>query len=65
MTKGIKTKYGKPILEWEDLERYVKDLEYKIDKIIEYLKLFDDNCTLIDHSIIKGALRILGDKENE
>ena len=25
MNKGIKTKYGKPLLEWEDLECYVKE----------------------------------------
>ena len=31
----------------------------QICKTIEYLKLFDNNSTLIDHSIIKGALNIL------
>lgn len=31
----------------------------KVNKAIEFLKLFDDNSTLIDHSIIKGTLNIL------
>ena len=40
---------------YEDL-----DIAYeRIDKAIEYLELFNDNCSLIDHSIIKGALNIL------
>ena len=33
MIKVIKTKYGKPLLEWEDLECYVKDLEKEIEKL--------------------------------
>lgn len=32
MISGIKTKYGKPLLEWEDLECYVKDLEEEIER---------------------------------
>lgn len=44
---------------YEDL-----DIAYgRIDKAINYLKLFDENSDLIDHSIIKGALRILENKE--
>ena len=35
------------------------DYKSRIDKAIEYLILFDDNSSLIDHSIIKGALNIL------
>lgn len=36
-----------------------KELRERIDKAIKYLKLFDENSTLIDHSVIKGALTIL------
>lgn len=35
MNKGIKTKYGKSLLEWEDLECYVKDLEKENEKLRE------------------------------
>lgn len=38
MTKGIKTKYGKPLLEWEDLECYVKDLEKEIERLHSIIK---------------------------
>ena len=36
-----------------------QELIDRIDKAIEYLKLFDENSNLIDHSVIKGALTIL------
>ena len=42
-----------------DLEIYLKEHKARIDKAIEYLKLFDENSNLIDHSVIKGALTIL------
>ena len=47
-------------------QEQIQELITKEDKAIEYLKLFDDNSTLIDHSIIKGALNILqGSDSNE
>ena len=33
-----------------------KELQDRIDKAIKYLKLFDENSTLIDHSVIKRCI---------
>ena len=38
MNKGIKTKYGKPLLEWEDLECYVKKLEQENEQLKDQLQ---------------------------
>ena len=38
MNKGIKTKYGKPLLEWEDLECYIKKLEQENEQLKDQLQ---------------------------
>lgn len=45
------------------LEKENKRLHSIIKEVKEYLELFDDNSSLIDHSIIKGALNILKGSE--
>ena len=49
MIKGIKTKYGKPLLEWEDLECYVKDLENEIERLNYIIDKQDRDITALSN----------------
>ena len=61
----LKQEIGRLTAESTKWESKFYDEAKKVDRAIEYLELFNDNCSLIDHSIIKGALNILKGSDKE
>jgi hypothetical protein len=66
------TRYETQLDQFRDVYNYIKDLENKIDKAIEYIK--EHNCIGMNKEYIPKEyeyccsyelLKILGDKENE
>ena len=55
MNKGIKTKYGKSLLEWEDLECYVKDLEKVADERMSTILDIEKYCIDEKEDLISGC----------